>query len=85
MNLHEKNISAADSWRLAEGLVEAALVDMVYGDLYLQRARYFLEPALSNAEFASLQLQENEALNLPDRKIIARFALVQRCRLETIG
>lgn len=71
MNQHEKNTSAADRWRLAEGLVEAALVDTVYGDLYLQRARDFLEPALSEAEFASLQRLETEALNLPNRISVA--------------
>jgi len=71
MNLHEKKTSAVDRWRLAEGLVEAALVDTVYGDLYLQRARDFLEPALSEAEFAVLQLLETEALNLPNRIFVA--------------
>jgi len=71
MNLHEKNTSAADRWRLAEGLVEAALVDTVYRDLYLQRARDFLELALSEAEFAALQRLETEALNLPNRIFVA--------------
>jgi len=71
MKPHEKNISAADRWRLAEDLVEAALVDTVYGDLYLQRARGFLEPALSEAEFAALQLLEIEASNLPNRIFVA--------------
>ena len=71
MNLHEKNTSATDLWRLAEGLVEAALVDTVYGDLYLQRARDFLAPALSEAEFAGLQRMETEAQNLPDRILVA--------------
>jgi hypothetical protein len=71
MNLHEKNISAADRCRLAEDLVEAALVDTVCRDLYLQRARDFLEPLLSEAEFVALQLLENEALNLPNRIFVA--------------
>jgi hypothetical protein len=71
MNLHGKNTSAVDRWRLAEHLVEAALVDTVYGDLYLQRARDFLEPALSEAEFTSLQLLENETLKLPNRIFVA--------------
>lgn len=71
MNLHGKNTSAADRWRLPEDLVEAALVDTVYGDLYLQRARYFLEPALSESEFAVLQRLESEALNLPNRIFVA--------------
>jgi hypothetical protein len=48
-----------------------ALVDTVYGDLYLQRARDFLEPALSEGEFAALQLLENEALNLSNRIFVA--------------
>jgi len=71
MNQHEKNISAADRWRLAEDLVEVSLVDTVYRDLYLQRARDFLEPAMSESEFASLQLLENEASNLPNRIFVA--------------
>lgn len=71
MNPLEKNTLAADRWRLAEDLVEASLVDTVYRDLYLQRARYFLDPALSEAEFASLQLLENEATNLPNRIFVA--------------
>ncbi|MBT0652026.1 hypothetical protein [Geomobilimonas luticola] len=71
MNQREKNISAADRWRLAEDIVEASLVDTVYRDLYLQRARDFLEPAMSESEFASLQLLENEASNLPNRIFVA--------------
>lgn len=71
MNLQAKDISNADRWRLAEDLVEASLVDTVYGDLYLQRARDFLEPAMSEAEFTSLQLLENEAANLPNRIFVA--------------
>lgn len=71
MNLHEKNTSAVDRWRLAEDLVEAALVDTVYGDLYLQRARDFLEPCLSESEFAVLQRLETEVLNLPNRIFVA--------------
>jgi hypothetical protein len=71
MNPHEKNTSSADCWRLAEGLVEAALIDTVYGDLYLQRARDFLEPALSEGEFSALQFLENEALNLSNRIFVA--------------
>jgi len=67
MNLHEKSTSAPDRWRLAEDLVEAAVVDTVYRDRYLQRARDFLEPVLSEAEFAALKHQETEASNLPDR------------------
>jgi len=37
-----------------EDLVETAAVDTVYGDLYLQRGD-FLDPALSEAEFAELR------------------------------
>lgn len=71
MNLHGKNGTAADRWCVAEDLVEAALGDTVYADLYLQRARDFLEPALSEAEFASLQRLEHEASNLPNRIFVA--------------
>jgi hypothetical protein len=71
MKLHEKNITADERWRLAEGLCEAALVDTVYGDLYMQRARDFLAPVLSEARFAAFQLLETEALNLPNRIWIA--------------
>jgi len=71
MNLNRKNASTADRWRLAEELVEAASVDTVYGDLYLQRARDFLAPALSEAEFAALQLLETEAPSLPNRILVA--------------
>ncbi len=71
MNPRERNASVADRWRLAEDLVEAALVDTVHGDLYLQRARVFLAPALSEAEFAALELQETEALSLPNRILVA--------------
>ena len=49
----------------------SSLVDTVYGDLYLQCARNFIEPALSEAEFAALQLLENEASNLPNRIFVA--------------
>ncbi|MDR3581428.1 MAG: hypothetical protein P4L44_15815 [Oryzomonas sp.] len=71
MNLHEKNTSAADRWRLAEDLLEAALVDTVYGDLYLQRARDHLEPALSEGEFTALQFMENETLKMSNRIFVA--------------
>jgi polyhydroxyalkanoate synthesis regulator phasin len=71
MNLHEKSTTVVERRRLAEDLCEAALVDTVYGDLYLQRARDFLAPVLSEAEFASLQLLETEALNLPNRIYVA--------------
>jgi hypothetical protein len=71
MILHEKNATAVDRWRLAEDLCEAALVDTVYGDLYLQRARDFLAPTLSEADLSALQLLETEALNLPNRISIA--------------
>ena len=71
MNLHEKKTSAADRWRLAESLLEVSLVDTVYGDLYLQRARDFLEPALSEEEFAALQFLENEALKMSNRIFVA--------------
>lgn len=71
MNLHEKKTSAADSWRLAEDLVDAALVDTVYGDLYLQRARDFLAPILSEVEFAALLRSETESLNLSNRIFVA--------------
>ena len=71
MNLPEKNTSAADRWRLAEDLVEAALVDTVYRDLYLQRARDFLEPVLSEAKFVEFKQQEADASNLPNRIFVA--------------
>jgi len=72
MNLHNnKNVEAAERWRLAKDLVEVSAVDTVYGDLYLQRARDFLEPALSEAEFAALQRLETETLNLPNRISVA--------------
>jgi hypothetical protein len=73
MNPHEKSTTAVELWRLVEGLCEAALVDTVYGDLYLQRARDFLAPALSEADFAALQLLGIEALNLPNRISIAVY------------
>jgi hypothetical protein len=57
---YEKNTSSADRWRSADDLAEAALVDTVYGDLYLQRAEY-------------------------DSDHAARFAVVQRRRLEAVG
>jgi len=72
MNLHNnKNVEAVEHWRLAEDLAGAALVDTVYGDLYLQRAKDFLAPALSEEEFISLQLLEAETLNLPNRILVA--------------
>ena len=72
MNLHNnKNVEAAERWRLAKDLVEVSAIDTVYGDLYLQRARDFLAPALSDAEFAALQRLETEALNLPNRISVA--------------
>lgn len=71
MNPHEKNATVAERWRLAEELCEVATVDTVYGDLYLQRARDFLTPAMNEAEFAALQLLETESLNLPNRISIA--------------
>lgn len=71
MNLNDKNAPAAERWRLAEDLCEAALIDTVYGDLYLQRARDFLEPVLCEAEFTALQRLEIEAANLPNRISIA--------------
>lgn len=64
MNPHEKSTT---------DLYEAARVDTVYGDLYLQRARDFLAPDLSEAGFAALQLLGTEALNLPNRISIAVY------------
>jgi hypothetical protein len=71
MNPHEKNATAVERWRLAEDLCGAALVDTVHGDLYLQRARDFLAPALSEAEFAARKRLGTEVLNLPNRISIA--------------
>lgn len=71
MNLQEKNTTSIERRRLAEGLYEAARVDTVYGDLYLQRARHFLAPTLNEAKFAALQLLKTDGLKLPNRIAIA--------------
>lgn len=71
MNLHKEDAMAVERWRLAEDLCAAALVDTVYGDLYLQRARDFLAPALGEVEFAALQHLVTETLNLPNRISLA--------------
>ncbi|BDV41630.1 hypothetical protein GURASL_05530 [Geotalea uraniireducens] len=71
MNLHENGATVVERCRLAEDLAEVALIDTVYGDLYMQRARDFLAPALSEGDFATLQLLEAEELNLPNRIYVA--------------
>lgn len=71
MSLNERDTTAAERWRLAEDLCAAALVDTIYGDLYRQRARALLEPALSEVEFATLQRLGAETANLPNRISIA--------------
>jgi hypothetical protein len=67
----KKQVPSTEPWRLAGDLVETALIDTVYGDLYLQRARHFLAPALTEAQFAGLQHMKTEVLNLPSHILVA--------------
>jgi len=71
MNKQPKNAPSVENWRLAEDLCEAGLVDTVYRDLYVQRARNFLAPVLNQAEFSELQRLGTEAANLPNRISLA--------------
>src|SRR5512132_755659 len=59
-----KATANGDSLALVSGLVEAADVDTVYGDVYLGRARTRLDPVLSVADFERIEQQRVQLAEL---------------------
>jgi hypothetical protein len=57
----------SDPTALVSALIEAGNADTVYRDVYLDRARALLSPAVSREEFRRIE--------------VARFAVVQRERI----
>ena len=60
------SLPLAKCFSLVEDLIELASTDTVFRDLYLGRAREFLMPVFSEAEYESQKISRREASTLPN-------------------